>query len=711
MKARDNYDIRQKNKLKLGITPKLLVSILAPLFIVLTIMGVFLGVQSSNTVNKIISSELDAETKAAAKEVDGFFKRYYGVSETLASTQLVRDVLVEKTEGGISKHRLYNSLLQTLDFVQQDNEEDVNYVWVFSLTTEEILQNNGQIYEKEDVDFSSRSWYKMVMDKQDTIITETYVSANSDSNTVTVASPVFINGNIMGVIGMDINMQHLNEVLSAITVGKNGYITLYDSNSQIIYHPDSSVINTNAADAEYSSNILDPLLSKTDQSSTLYTRRGTSYYGSILNIDDSGYTVLGIMPQEEFVSHTSTMIWILVTGVSSCAILLAIICILIALSITKPLKRLNHAVDKLASGELDVEVQVNSHDEVGDVARGVEKIVERLKVYILYIDEISNVLRQIGKGDLTFTLQHEYSGDFAKVKKSLLSIRSTLTETMVSISQSADQVNAGAEQISSGAQSLAQGATEQASSVQELSSAIQDLSGQATSEAAKAVEAVKFLEQIKDEVEKSNNQMEMMREAMEDISTQSTAIRSIIKTIDDIAFQTNILALNAAVEAARAGTAGKGFSVVADEVRNLAGKSAEAAKKTNQLIENSVRAVQHGGELTQKTADSLSTVADGSRKAVDTLNKITIAYHEQADRLSEIAKGVDQIADVVQTNSATAEESAAASEELSGQANMMRDQVAHFKLDEALTSSGAQDDVLIHNSAANYYEVDKEGKY
>lgn len=711
MKAKGNYDITQNRKLKLGITPKLLVSILAPLFIVLTIMGIFLGVQSSNTVNDIMRAELDAETHTAASEVDSFFQKYYGVSEALASTQLVRDVVTEKTEGGIVKHSLYNSLLETLNYIQQDNKEDVTYVWVFSLSMEELLQSDGQVFKAGDIDFSSRSWYKLVMDKKDTIITEAYSSINSDVNTVTVASPVFVNENMVGVIGMDINMEHLTEVLSSITVGDSGYITLYDLNNRIVYHPDSSVMNTNAEDADYSSNILDPLLSKTNQSATLYTRKGTPYYGSISNIEDMGYTVLGILPQEEFVSHTSTMIWILVTGVSSCAILLAIICILIALSITKPLKRLNHAVDRLASGELDVEVQVNSHDEVGDVARDVEKIVERLKVYILYIDEISDVLRQIGKGNLTFTLHQEYSGEFAKVKKSLLDIRSTLTETMVSISQSADQVNAGAEQISSGAQALAQGATQQASSVQELSSAIQELSGQTTSEAEKAVEAAKFLEEIKGEVEKSNNQMDMMREAMEDISTQSTAIKGIIKTIDDIAFQTNILALNAAVEAARAGTAGKGFSVVADEVRNLAGKSAEAAKKTNQLIENSVHAVQNGAELTQKTADSLSTVAEGSLKAVDTLNRITAAYHKQANRLSEIAKGVDQIADVVQTNSATAEESAAASEELSGQATMMRDQIALFKLDESLTSSVAQDEVFIPNNTVNYYEADKEGKY
>ena len=211
---------------------------------------------------------------------------------------------------------------------------------------------------------------------------------------------------------------------------------------------------------------------------------------------------------------------------------------------------------------------------------------------------------------------------------------------------------------------------------------MQELSGQATEEAEKAVEAGHFLERVEGEVEKSNQQMAQMRQAMADISTQSATIRGIIKTIDDIAFQTNILALNAAVEAARAGTAGKGFSVVADEVRSLAGKSAEAARKTNELIENSVQAVSRGEDLTKATAEFLHTVAQETRKVVETINGVAAAYHDQADKLSEIAKGVDQISSVIQTNSATAEESAAASQELSGQASMMREQVAMFRMEQ-----------------------------
>ena len=666
-------------QIKLGIVPKLLLGILCPLIICMVLVSVFLGLRGSSIVNEIMSAQLNAQTDSAANEIDSFFKQYYGVAECLAATQIARDTT--DTDTSFADQSLYRSLVETLQLIQQQDSENITSVWLVNLQTGEIIeiiQNDSMLYTSNDFDYSTRSWYTLVSSQQETIVTEVFTGTNGDA--ISVASPVYSNGALVGIVGLDLDISHIKEQLGDVTVGNTGYVTVYDLNSRIIYHPDQSVVDTNAADAGYSTNMRNAILNKEDSDAMLYTRNGTQYDGSTAPVGDTGYLVLGVMPVAEYTSYTTAILRVLVIGMGVCTLLLTANCAFIAMSITRPLKQLNTAVGKLADGELNVAVDVHTHDEVAEVGAGVARIVERLKEYILYIDEISAVLNQIGAGNLMFTLQQNYAGEFAKVKSALMNIRTTLTETLTSIAQSADQVNAGAEQIASGAQALAQGATEQASSVQELSSAVQDLSSQATAEAEKAVEAGQFLEQIKDAVDKSNTQMDTMRKAMTDISVQSAAIRGIIKTIDDIAFQTNILALNAAVEAARAGTAGKGFAVVADEVRSLAGKSAEAAKKTNELIENSVQAVEHGEELTKQTAESLAVVADGTKQVAETIDTVARAYREQAGRLSEISKGVDQIADVVQTNSATAEQSAAASEELSGQANMMHQQIAHFKL-------------------------------
>ena len=491
------------------------------------------------------------------------------------------------------------------------------------------------------------------------------------------------NNRMIGVVGLDVSTEQLSNSLSSIQVGETGYITLIDSSNMIIYHPDSSVVGTTIEEAQYSDNMKQALLNRNSVKGLSYTRQNTSYYGSTATLDDIDYEVLGVLPSEEYNSHVSSTVRVIVISFVICAILLAIIVTLLAISIIRPLKRLGKVADRLADGELDVDYQVKGHDEVARLGQSTLRIVERLKTYIKYIDELSSVLDQMGRGNLVFELQYDYHGEFAKLKEALLRIQKNLSETLSSIAMSAAQVHMGSDQIASGAQALAQGATEQASSVQELSSTVQSLNEKVTEGAAQAGQMIEQLNEVKAQVSTSNGQMQDMLTAMQDISRHSNAIGKIIKTIDDIAFQTNILALNAAVEAARAGAAGKGFAVVADEVRNLAGKSAAAAKETNELIAHSVEAVKQGESIARATADALSTAASNSDEVVAAVERVTRDYQDQAVRLKEVSIGVNQISEVVQTNSATAEQSAAASEQLSGQAQMLKGMISHFVLLES----------------------------
>lgn len=347
--------------------------------------------------------------------------------------------------------------------------------------------------------------------------------------------------------------------------------------------------------------------------------------------------------------------------------------------IKTPISEIENAAIKMAEGDLDVMISYTAKDEMGVLAEQVRRLIRKLQVII---DDEKKFLAKMAEGDFTVDsiCPEEYTGGFLPLLVSFREIAEKLNDTMLQISQSSFQVAGEAQQVSNGAQALAQGATEQAGSVQELSATINEISNKVNQNADNARQANATASGVSMKMNVSNDKMQQMMQAMEDISNCSSEIGKIIKTIEDIALQTNILALNAAVEAARAGAAGKGFAVVAEEVRNLASKSAEASQNTTALIENSLKAVENGTQIADETAKSLLQAVNDVNEMADIIGQISDASSDQACAISQIMIGIDQISSVVQTNSATAEESAAASEDLSSQSQLMKSLVGRFKL-------------------------------
>lgn len=371
---------------------------------------------------------------------------------------------------------------------------------------------------------------------------------------------------------------------------------------------------------------------------------------------------------------------ILLIALSAVSLLFAIlICLYIVRSITAPIKQIEKAATQMSQGDFDITIDYVSRDEFGMLSNRIRNLTETIKAVI---QDESYLLGEIANNnfDVRTKVEEKYIGEFRNIINSLRKLTVDLSATMLQINQSSDQVASGADQVSSGSQALSQGATEQASSVEELAATITEISNKIKLTAENAKNAKDRTNDASTGISLCDQQMEQLTAAMAEISETSGQISKIIKTIEDIAFQTNILALNAAVEAARAGTAGKGFAVVADEVRSLASKSAEAAKNTTLLIESTVTAISRGTALADQTAASLQEVVVSAQSVSEIVDNIADAANEQAGSIAQVTQGVDQISNVVQTNSATAEESAAASEELSGQAAILKELVGKFVL-------------------------------
>ncbi|MDK2807806.1 MAG: methyl-accepting chemotaxis protein, partial [Clostridiales bacterium] len=337
----------------------------------------------------------------------------------------------------------------------------------------------------------------------------------------------------------------------------------------------------------------------------------------------------------EYSSESQTIIVTMIIVVVVAILLAMLLGIAISRIISRPIVRMVDLAEKVAEGNLDIEIQETTKDEVGLLSVAFKKMTDNLN------------------------------------------------DVMGNISTAAEQVSAGATQLSDSSMALSQGATEQASSIEELSASIEEISAQTKLNAENAKEANQLTEQAKISAIEGNDQMRLMLKAMEDINDASVNISKIIKVIDDIAFQTNILALNAAVEAARAGQHGKGFAVVAEEVRNLAARSANAAKETTAMIEGSVKQAEGGTKIANETAVALNKIVEGIASAASLIGDIATASNEQATGIAQVNQGILQVSTVVQTNSATSEESAAASEELASQAVLLEDQVSRFRLRKA----------------------------
>ena len=657
---------------------KMIVMILVPVIITLTIMQAVLLREAGD---KLSSQQVGDNSLMAAKDTEAFFYKYRMISEQMAANTYVAEVFtkVKDPTDRISEMPQYQQILIDMKDSASLDTENVLFTWYADADTSQLIQNDGFV-TKAEWDVTSRPWYK-VKDLGATLLVPPYADTSTGKTIVSLVSPVFEPGtrNVVGFAGIDLLLDTLGENFKTYKLGETGFFILCSDDGRIIYHPDPEMLDKSVDEMDISEEALAALKSG-ESSGISYEFEGTDVYGVTQPVGDTGWMVLTGLPDEEhgkIVKGLNTRAGIIIVAG---ALAIALIIYLIAKSIINPMKRLAEGVERIADGELDVSIDVRTNDEVGLIADGVRKTTDRLSQYVAYIEEITLILDDVASGNLDFALTQDYSGEFAKIKDALINISESLSSTLSQIGTAADQVAGGSDQVAAGAQSLSQGSTEQASSVEDLSSSLSEITERISENSRNAEAASRLSMETGKAVNESNQKMNEIVEAMEVITQKSDEIGKIIKTIDDIAFQTNILALNAAIEAARAGAAGKGFAVVADEVRNLAQKSALAARETTELIEGSMEAISAGRSVISQTASALELVVEKTESVGREITRIADASSLQAQEAEKITSGVEQISSVVLSTSATAEESAAASEELAAQAQTLKELVGTFRI-------------------------------
>ena len=541
-------------------------------------------------------------------------------------------------------------------------------------------------------DYSSYEFFKTAI-RGETGVCEPTVSPVTGKVSMAASAPLWENGvynsTIIGVAYIIPDEEFLNDIVRNIYISDNSIAYMIDNDGDTIAAIDSEAIKNGenieslaATNKGYEG--VAEVHAKMRAGEDGFWRgnyNGQTSFMAYYPVDGTnGWVLAAYAPDTDFMSGAYTAIYLTVVVVVVALIIAILVAIKLGTSIGTPIRECADRIEKLSDGDLTSPLPaVKSKDETAILSRATNTVVGKLNGMI---KDMGRILGAMAGGDLSVSTdegQSYYTGDFGQLRTHAKEINGELTDTMVNINNAADQVASSSDQVSGAAMMLSQGATEQASSIEELAASIHVISDQVTLNSENCVEARSMVKETSDYVESANNEMMRLTEAMNEINDTSMQINNIIKTIDDIAFQTNILALNAAVEAARAGEAGKGFSVVADEVRNLASKSADAAKDTAALIERAITVIQSGASIADSTASAMKNVSERTVSVEEIVNKIASASENQADMIVQVSTGVEQISSVVQNNSATAEECAATAEELSGQAAMLKNLIGAFK--------------------------------
>lgn len=668
-KTRNTKGIQFQIQSKIGTA---IIAVMLAITILVVVMVYNLLIDANHT-------ELQLDSEAVALQVEKYFAPFERMAEQLAVDKDVQKILTTTKAGQrMTNNATYSTVLEKMVGAAGLDTANIQGVFVADIDSSASITSGGTI-SGEDYDVTTRAWFDCTKTGK-TVLTKPYIAASTGKTIISAVAPVFDeNGTAVGAAGIDVAIDTIVKMMGNYTIGKEGYTMLLTSDGTFVYHPNASLIDTKIQDMNISSNIANAISSQASQIIG-YRVNGEHKYGYIMPIGNTGFIALSCIPNNQYYSSLVRSVIMLIILIVAGEVFILFLLGRLSGKIVRPLVQLNGVATELANGNLDVSLDVRTEDEVGELAVSIDKTVQRLKEYIDYIDEISEVLAAMADGKLAISLKYAYVGEFEKVKDALNHISQSMTEVMTSIVEGANQVSVGSDDLAKAAQGMAENTETQAASIEELLATATTVAEQVKENRDNSEKSAEYTNEVAAVMEESKKQMSQMREAMDKIQESSKQVVGVIKAIEDIASQTNLLSLNASIEAARAGDAGKGFAVVAGEIGGLANESADAVNTTRDLINVSLEEIEKGNAIVNDVMASLDNAVERVRVANGMIQDTAQNADTQMKSIDQIRDGIQDMSQVVQDNSAMAQETSATSEELAAQSVTLNELVQRFDL-------------------------------
>lgn len=665
---------------KRGILRKIFITFAVPVIVIFIVAQILILLFIKNPIEDVTKKQIEAQTSSISYQVSEYFTKYIEIVEQMASNLAYDNMFKEiKTGMNIRESIYFEQNMESLIRVGKSGES-IHTAWLADMDTSILIQSNGEITET-GWDITERPFYQQILHTKDVILTEPYQDAKTQNWTISIIKPIYPEGESspIGVDCLDIEIGQLMQIMSSYSLGKSGFFSLISKDGQIMNYPQEEYINKNITETKLSKNLIESI--QQGNSNLLeYTDNGKRYVGYVKEVGKTGWNIISGLPILEYKETYTKISTITFVIFIVCSLILILAVVFVARNISKPIKVLANAAQRIANGEMSVEEMPVRNDEIGLVSSAFDKTVLRLKQYMQYIQEIKETLNKIADGKLNYTLQYDYSGEFAQIKEAFIHISNSLNDTMGQINTMAGEVAATSAVVAESAKDLSNGAEEQKVFMGAISEQIIQVENKMQEDAEHAKEASNTVIQLGNDMKKSNQQVDKMIEAMHQIKSASYEIESMVGMIQDISTQTNLLSLNASIEAARAGEAGKGFAVVANTVKELADSSAEATETTKQLVVQAIEAVEHGTMIADETAQVLAELIKQTKKVVSIIEEMSKATEIETESIKQVADRMDDITAIINNNTVAIADSDETATELKNQAETLKELLYKFKI-------------------------------